>query len=333
MCTSLRPGGHKLTTQATLLDEAAGELEDDDGWGVVGMAIQSSCGQAEREEVVRLVVGRWGVEAGPRNGRDRAGWTPLHLAAIVSSPQIVSVLLNRGASASALTAQGLSPYDLITGMEGREALAILLDPLADQPIAEDTHIAPHRRELLKRRRIRQATEAARAAKRGELKRIALERERWVRERAKHIGVESSVLFNPESHEGEEEEESDTDEDEDMSPDHLVFHINQVPALLDVFVTSYRPVCQPLARRALPANALYLYARFAHYQCDETWLEELLEGAVDAIEHGVYVSTADWTALKLTTGQRRGPRVPCVLGVQPDAVAVPAPWGRVARRCL
>lgn len=286
--------------QAALLDDAARDLEDDDGWGVVGMAIQSSCGQAEREEVVRLVVGRWGVDAGPRNGRDRAGWTPLHLAAIVSSPQIVSVLLNRGASATALTAQGLSPYDLISGMEGREALAILLDPLADQPTPqepEDGHIEPQRRELLKRRRIRQATEAARTAKRGELKRIALERERWVRERAKHIGVESSVLFNPdESHGvGEVEEETDTDgEDADEAspdPDHLVFHINQVPALLDVFVTSYRPVCQPLSRRALPANALYLYARFAHYQCDETWLEELLEGAVDAIEHGVYVSGA------------------------------------------
>lgn len=258
------------------------------------MAIQSSCGQAEREEVVRLVVGRWGVDAGPRGGRDRAGWTPLHLAAIVSSPQIVSVLLNRGASAAALTAQGLSPYDLISGMEGREALAILLDPLADQPAPlDDGHIAPQRRELLKRRRIRQATEAARAAKRGELKRIALERERWVRERAKHIGVESSVLFNADEDEGRDAEDSDSDSDEsdehDPSPDHLVFHINQVPALLDVFVTSYRPVCQPLSRRALPANALYLYARFAHYQCDETWLEELLEGAVDAIEHGVYVS--------------------------------------------
>lgn len=299
------------------------------------MAIQSSCGQPEREEVVRLVVGRWGVDAGPRKGRDRAGWTPLHLAAIVSSPQIVSVLLNRGASASALTDQGLSPYDLITGMEGREALAILLDPLAEQAVEpEDGHIAPHRRELLKRRRIRQATEAARAAKRGELKRIALERERWVRERAKHIGVESSVLFNPDESSDESDSDSSSDDEPDPSPDHLVFHINQVPALLDVFVTSYKPVCQPLSRRALPANALYLYARFAHYQCDETWLEELLEGAVDAIEQGVYVSgpgpkltRCSWKADG--AGQRRRPSLPCVLGVQPNATAVPPTRGRVA----
>jgi len=45
-------------------------MEDEDGWGVVGMAIQGSCGHREREAVVRAVVGRWGLEAGPRQGRD-----------------------------------------------------------------------------------------------------------------------------------------------------------------------------------------------------------------------------------------------------------------------
>jgi hypothetical protein len=46
-------------------------MEDEDGWGVVGMAIQGSCGHREREAVVRAVVGRWGLEAGPRQGRER----------------------------------------------------------------------------------------------------------------------------------------------------------------------------------------------------------------------------------------------------------------------
>jgi hypothetical protein len=36
--------------------------------------------------------------------------------------------------------------------------------------------------------------------------------------------------------------------------------------------------------------LFLYARFAFRQCGEAWLEELLEGAVDRIEAGVYVSS-------------------------------------------
>ena len=57
--------------QAGILDEVVQVLEDEDGWGVVGMAIQGSCGHREREAVVRAVVGRWGLEAGPRQGRDK----------------------------------------------------------------------------------------------------------------------------------------------------------------------------------------------------------------------------------------------------------------------
>lgn len=62
-----------------MLDEVAMGMEDDDGWGIVGMAIQGSCGHREREAVVRAVVGRWGLEAGDRQGRDRGtssndGW-------------------------------------------------------------------------------------------------------------------------------------------------------------------------------------------------------------------------------------------------------------------
>lgn len=41
-------------------------MEDDDGWGLVGMAIQSSCGRQEMEEGVRIIVGRWGLDVGPR---------------------------------------------------------------------------------------------------------------------------------------------------------------------------------------------------------------------------------------------------------------------------
>jgi hypothetical protein len=53
-------------------------MEDEDGWGVVGMAIQGSCGHREREAVVRAIVTRWGSEAGLRQGRDN-GKPPLWL--------------------------------------------------------------------------------------------------------------------------------------------------------------------------------------------------------------------------------------------------------------
>jgi len=72
---------------------------------------------------------------------------------------------------------------------------------------------------------------------------------------------------------------------------LVFGLLQLPTIFDIHISSYRSHCLPLARRTLPANALFLYARFAHYRCNETWLEELIEGAVERIEQGVYVSSS------------------------------------------
>lgn len=200
-------------------------MQDDDGWGIVGMAIQSSCGLSDKEEAVRLIVGRWGVSAGPRYGRDTGGRTPLHLAALLSSPQIVSVLLNRGASPAALTDSGLSAYDMVMDMEGRESISLLLDPLhADEPSETQQGdssrytqqpMSPRRKELIQRRRIRIATRSQREERRVSRARVAADRERWVRERARNIGVNAGILFPaPENKPAKDEEEADNEEEED-----------------------------------------------------------------------------------------------------------------------
>ncbi len=46
-------------------------MSDGDGWGLVGMAVQSSSGRQEMEEGVRAIVSRWGLETGQTGGRDR----------------------------------------------------------------------------------------------------------------------------------------------------------------------------------------------------------------------------------------------------------------------
>jgi hypothetical protein len=56
-------------------------------------------------------------------------------------------------------------------------------------------------------------------------------------------------------------------------DELVFAPANLPAIFDTIITSYQPVCQPPSRRALPANMIYLYARFAVKQCSVTWQEQ------------------------------------------------------------
>ncbi|KAL1410856.1 putative ankyrin-repeat protein [Vanrija albida] len=299
--------------EASALDAEVAALKDDDGWGIVGMAIQASCGQPDREETVRLVVARWGVNAGPNGGRDKNGWTPLHLAALLSSPHIVSALLNRGADPAAPTDAGLTPYDLIVEMEGRESLVLLLDPcptptpshegeVEEQRPRNAKAVSAERRALLERRRVRLATRAARADRKAGRARLAAERERWVRERAKLIGVDPNFIYPPDAAPKRKDEPGimgeDEDEDEPMDTDdegdgplgpaeHLVFSRFQLDTIYEIFINSYRPTCQPVEKRSLPANALFLYMRFAFYQCDIEWLEELYEGAIERVESGVY----------------------------------------------
>ncbi|WWC95155.1 hypothetical protein V866_002009 [Kwoniella sp. B9012] len=311
-----------------ILDAQAQQLEDEEGWGLVGMAIQASCGRQETEECVRIIVGRWGLEVGQRGGRDRTGWTPLHLAALISSPPLISFLLSRGSSPHALTNRGLTPLDLIVGMPDKEDVALFLEHATCYGESSSTpktatalipHFPPARQAMLERRR-RHATLKMEAIEREERRnRLEVERETWLRERARMVDVDPELLIKPLPTKREsktpsddsglgwmgyeldlEEERKDDDESEyglddddfnvnqlDLNSNMLVFSLSHLPMIFDILILNYAPASQPLQKRSLPANALYLYARFAHYKCDEGWLEELIEGVVETIEEGVH----------------------------------------------
>lgn len=182
-------------------------MQDDDGWGITGMAIQASCGRSEMESLVRAVVGRWGVEAGPREGRDHstsslrlqlmaAGWTPLHLASLISTPPLVSYLLTGGASPHATTNRGLTPLDLVTGLPEKQQVAFLLEQAEMQMEApqEKCSISEGRRRLIKQRRDRSSRHTTNfddSDKRGKQRQ---EQEQWVRERVKVVGVDADQLL-------------------------------------------------------------------------------------------------------------------------------------------
>ncbi|ORY31607.1 hypothetical protein BCR39DRAFT_86241 [Naematelia encephala] len=299
-------------TWADLLTQEVKLMEDDDGWGVVGMAVQSSCGRQEMEEAVRAIVGRWGLSVGPRGGRSYTGWTPLHLASLVSTPPLISFLLTRGASPQALTNRGLTPLDLVAGMGDREDVCILLEHATTngESSAQPDHpsLSQARQAMLARRRQHATKRIQRMERREKARRLAAERERWLRERARVVDVDVDLLLPPrswkryrdstdsglgwmsDSTEDSEVEDDNEEEDEgigDADCSMLVFAPSHLSSIFEILITTYVPRCQPLASRTLPANVLFLYARFAHYRCDQSWLEELLEGAVERIEQGVY----------------------------------------------
>ncbi|GFZ51039.1 hypothetical protein JCM24511_08797 [Saitozyma sp. JCM 24511] len=304
---------------AEVLQREVDSLEDEDGWGIVGIAVQSSCGKTDKEEVVKAVVSRWGLDRGQRGGRDRTGWTPLHLAALISSLQLVSFLLSHGASPQALTHRGLTPLDLIAGMHDRSDIATLLEQATSTGTSSPNpavlsepapSLSDRRKAMLERRRENVARGTKRREENEKKRMISEERERWVRSMVQPVDVDAEFLFprrNGSSRRSSDsglgwmgdEDEGDSEDDVeggqedegmgDISDDEsmLAFGLAQLPSILDVLITSYTPCSQPLSKRSLPANAVFLYARFAHYRCDETWLEELLEGTVERIEQGIY----------------------------------------------
>lgn len=121
-------------------------IRDEDGLGLVSLAVHGfgadSDRDVEREECVRLLVAQ-GADLEPDNGssdvllscervftlHDIAGWTPLHHAALLSPPTLVSYLMTHGGSPFALTKRNLTPLDIVTAhsiVPGREDVALLL---------------------------------------------------------------------------------------------------------------------------------------------------------------------------------------------------------------
>ncbi|WVQ75629.1 hypothetical protein IAR50_005258 [Cryptococcus sp. DSM 104548] len=308
-----------------ILDKEIETLEDNESWGVVGMAVMCTCGRQEKEEIVRAVVQRWGVNAGPRKGRDRNGWTPLHLAVLVSTPPLVSFLLSHGASPHDTNSRGLTPLDLVVGIPDREAIALFLEhaisvPHPSTPLPSSsfipttstilTTLPPARQKMLGRRRRKASRYLEKMEARGRRERVEAERERWVRDKVRVVDVRPELVlprrdmkrddgleFDLNLELGKEDNEDDERENTEINllefnSNMLVFSLVNLPEIFDILISDYVPVSQPLPKRTLPANVLFYYARFAWYMCDEEWLEALIEGAVERVEEGVYDNIED-----------------------------------------
>jgi hypothetical protein len=123
-------------------------LRDDDGVGLISLAIHGFVGDSdrdvEREECVRHLVSQGADMTADKgeylccSGRIEtltllgtlAGWTPLHYAAILAPPTLVSYLMTHGCSPFALTERKLTPLDIITAhsmLPGKEDVALLLE--------------------------------------------------------------------------------------------------------------------------------------------------------------------------------------------------------------
>lgn len=120
---------------------------DEDGLGLISLTIQGfgsdSEREVEREECVRLLIAQGADVSNADNCEWHslveymqplklalAGWTPLHHAAILAPPSLVSYLMTHGCSPFSVTKRQLTPLDIVTAhtlLPGREDIALLLE--------------------------------------------------------------------------------------------------------------------------------------------------------------------------------------------------------------
>lgn len=257
-------------------------IRDEDGLGLVSLVIHGfgadSDRDVEREECVRLLIAQ-----GASLGADKAGWTPLHYAALLSPPTLVSHLMTHGCSPFTVTRRNLTPLDVVTAhsiLPGRDDVALLLEESMRGEGWTGGRMEQKRR--LSEQRMKRE-----------------ERKKEVRD-----GINKAFNVNPawwdldsgssSSDSGSEDEEGD-DRIYTPLPDYssmLVFSPPSLPHIFDSLITNF----QPSLRNSTPANYLYMFTRFACLTCDHTWLEDLMIGATDAIEETFFNRPDDVTCL-------------------------------------
>lgn len=256
---------------------------DDEGIGLVSTIIygfgSDSEHDVEREECVRFLVGQ-----GADLSADNAGWTPLHHAALLSPPTLISFLMTHGCSPFATTRRKLTPLDIVTAhtvLPGREDVAFLLEAAMKGEGWEGGRMEARRRSLDAHMKRQQAQTDIRTDI-GKL--LELNPKWW--------GPQADLDYS-----SSESDDEDDEEDALYTPpadysSMLVFSPDHLPQIFDYLITNF-PVT---LRNSQPANTLYLLARFACLTCDHTWLEDLIIGATDTIEDSVFNRGDDITTL-------------------------------------
>ncbi|KAJ7706266.1 DIL domain-containing protein [Mycena rosella] len=257
-------------------------VRDEDGVGLVSLAIHGfgseSDRDVEREECVRLLIAQ-----GADLAADKAGWTPLHHAALLSPPTLISHLMTHGCSPFAVTRRNLTPLDIVTAhsiLPGRDDVALLLEEAMRGEGWTGGKMAARRRLFEERRRRK-------------------EKRRVIRDTiGKTLGVHPKWWGDSDFSSSSDSESGDEEVDENVytpPPDYssmLVFSPPSLPQIFESLITNF----QPSFRDSQPANTLYMLARFACLTCDHTWLEDLIIGATDAIEETFFERADDVTCL-------------------------------------
>ncbi|GAA5957255.1 hypothetical protein JCM3765_000405 [Sporobolomyces pararoseus] len=315
-------GSEEVAKQTELSDLAPRKWVDLEATDEEGNTALGLCVALGHAEAVRVLV-----ESGVRVTQpDQAGWTPLHWAVQNNDIPIASYLLNHRASPLIASHKGLTPRDLVkTGKDGiamKEVLKSAWEAAVERERArlremEDSGEVDEKPEgtgsdgTAKRPESRMSIVSSIAEAswlEDKEKAEEQEREKGLRKKlmlamdsARNLDIDVEVLGLGESKSAlEEDEDSDSegiqnpfDWDRCLPDQMIVFTLDDLPTLFDVVITTIKPT-RRRKYRVIPANVLFLAARFAHHWGTPELLEELVIGAMERIEAAVHHRPDDMT---------------------------------------
>ncbi|KAK6452615.1 DIL domain-containing protein [Trichoderma asperellum] len=248
-------------------------LPDDDGTPAL---IYASC--FGHEKVVEALI-----EAGANvNQQDRNQWTPFMWAMTNRHKVISKLLLDKGASSEQKTSSGRTAFDFVP--PDSDMSFYLHDNgynIGSAGIMGDFYNAGFSQDRFEEE----------MAENEMRRRLMMESARDLEVDLGNVGMDDQ----PEPVDEFEEEQQEFDWSRCLHDQMFVFQEHELGRLLDIVVTNMTPQRSP-SQKPVPANMIFLSARYAHYHASPDLLRRLLVSAMERINAVVEKSQWDMTIL-------------------------------------
>ncbi|KAF2799441.1 hypothetical protein K505DRAFT_321149 [Melanomma pulvis-pyrius CBS 109.77] len=222
------------------------------------------------------------IEAGAKvDVQDKNRWTPLMWAMTNRHKGIVKLLLDNGASTEVKSAGGRTAFDFVEpNSEISDYLHESGYSIGNVGVSDDFYNSGFSQDRFEQ----------------EMQENDMKR-RMMMESAFNLEVDIGNLGLDEQPESPEEPEEGQEFvwDRCLNDQMFVFQESELERILDIIITNMTPQRSP-SQKPVPANILFLSARYAHYHASAELLETLLVSAMDKINEVVEKHQWDMTVL-------------------------------------
>ncbi|KAL7276799.1 hypothetical protein RUND412_000223 [Rhizina undulata] len=312
---ALKADGSSGENEAAIAEDP--KLSDEEKKDLLQKALNMAASNGDEDRVKRILDGK-GRNYVDVNAPDEEGTSPLIYASCFGHQEVVSALLDAGANVDQQDRHQWS--SLMWAMTNRHKgiVKLLLDNGASPEaksfsgrtafdfVAPDTEMSDYLHESGYIGTVGVSddfyeTGLAQDKFEEEMAENELKR-RMMMESSINLEVDLSSLGLDEQHESEEEELEEGQEfvwDKCLYDQMFVFQEHELDRMLDVVITNMLPQRSP-SQKPVPANVLFLSARYAHYHSSPELLSRLLLSAMEKINNVVERHQWDMTILAFWT---------------------------------